>query len=265
MLTIIEQLHELPWADEFSHRALDKARRYAVENRVQVREMEDTLVLATCKGSQGNIYEQTIELIEDFNGEFELVCCCSCPVVVNCKHCATVLYHLQELPMDSFKSTAPVQLNRDLERWLNDVPRDVAIRDESAKSTGTCWVYKLRAMSTAGKWLLEICKARQLKDGRLQDIKPVFSPSEALMREPGYLSELDLRIARLLVAIHSYHSFYSGYPLQGSSGAEVLQLALKTSRLFLDFEQLQPLAFGMSRSAQFSWAEQASGSTALSA
>ncbi|MHC8412078.1 SNF2-related protein [Pseudomonas sp. Hz4] len=260
MLTIIEQLHELPWADEFSHRALDKARRYAVENRVQVREMEDVVVLATCKGSQGNIYEQTIELIEDFNGEFELVCCCSCPVVVNCKHCATVLYMLQELPMDSFKSTAPVQLNRDLERWLNDVPRDVADRDESAKSTGTCWVYKLRATSTAGKWLLEICKARQLKDGRLQDIKPVFSPSEALMREPGYLSELDLRIARLLVAIHSYHSFYSGYPLQGSSGAEVLQLALKTSRLFLDFEQLQPLTFGMSRSAQFSWAEQASGS-----
>ncbi|MHC8349964.1 SNF2-related protein [Pseudomonas sp. RT4P38] len=260
MLTIIEQLHELPWADEFSHRALDKARRYAVENRVQIREMEDVLVLASCKGSEGNIYEQTIELIEDFNGEFELVCCCSCPVVVNCKHCATVLYNLQELPIDSFKSTAPVQLNRDLERWLNDLPRDVADLDESARSTGTCWVYKLKATSTAGKWLLEICKARQLKDGRLQDIKPVFSPSEALMREPGYLSELDLRIARLLVAIHSYHSFYSGYPLQGSSGAEVLQLALKTSRLFLDFEQLQPLAPGMSRSAQFSWAEQACGS-----
>ncbi|MHC8379906.1 SNF2-related protein [Pseudomonas sp. LB3P14] len=260
MPAIIEQLHELPWAEEFSHRALDKARRYAVESRVQIREMEDVLVLATCKGSQGNIYEQTIELIEDFNGDFELVCCCSCPVVVNCKHCATVLYNLQKLPMDSFKSTAPVQLNRDLERWLNDLSRDVADRDESAKSTGTCWVYKLKATSTAGKWLLEICKARQLKDGRLQDIKPVFSPSEALMREPGYLSELDLRIARLLVAIHSYHSFYSGYPLQGSSGAEVLQLALKTSRLFLDFEQLQPLAPGMSRSAQFAWAEQASGS-----
>lgn len=60
MLTIIEQLHELPWADEFSHRALDKARRYAVETRVQIREMEDTLVLATCKGSQGNIYEQPL-------------------------------------------------------------------------------------------------------------------------------------------------------------------------------------------------------------
>ncbi|WP_256590956.1 MULTISPECIES: DEAD/DEAH box helicase [unclassified Pseudomonas] len=80
------------------------------------------------------------------------------------------------------------------------------------------------------------------------------------MREPAYLTELDLRIARLLVAIHSYHSFYSGYPLQGSSGAEVLQLALKTSRLFLDFEKSQPLVAGASRSAQFAWAEQVSGS-----
>ncbi|HCS42686.1 MAG TPA: helicase SNF2 [Pseudomonas sp.] len=260
MLTIIEQLHELPWAEEFSHRALDKARRYAVENRVQIQEMEDALVLATCKGSQGNIYEQTIELVEDVNGEFDLICSCSCPMVINCKHCATVLYNLQELPSDSFKSTAPVQLNRDLERWLNDIPAEVPDRQGVVQSTGTCWVYKLKATSTAGKWLLEIHKARQLKDGRLQDIKPVFSVSDALMREPGYLSELDLRIARLLVAIHSYHSFYSGYSLQGSSGAEILQLALKTSRLFLDFEPLRPLASGMSRSAQFAWVEHASGS-----
>jgi len=260
MLAIIERLHELPWAQMFSHRALDKARRYAVESRVQIREIEDALVLAICKGSQGNIYEQAIELIEDPNGDFELVCSCSCPVVINCKHCATVLYNLQELPVDSFKSNASVHLNRELERWLNDIPRDVPDRDGAAQSAGTCWVYKLKATSTTGKWLLEIYKARQLKDGRLQDIKSVYSPSDALMREPGYLSELDLRIARLLVAVHSQHSFYSGYPLQGSSGAEVLQLALKTSRLYLDFEQLQPLVPGKSRSAQFVWIEQASGS-----
>ncbi|MFD2883196.1 hypothetical protein ACFS4T_11470 [Pseudomonas lini] len=156
MLTIIEQLHELPWAEEFSHRALDKARKYAVENRVQIREIEDAIVLATCKGSQGYIYEQTIELIEDFNGEFELVCCCSCPVVVNCKHCATVLYNLQELPVDSFKSTAPVQLNRDLERWLNDVPREGSHFEEAVPGASTRLVYKLKPASTAGKWSLEV-------------------------------------------------------------------------------------------------------------
>ena len=260
MLTIIEQLHELPWAAEFSHRALDKARKYALEIGYKIREIEDAIVLATCKGSQGYIYEQTIELIEDFNGEFELVCCCSCPVVVNCKHCATVLYNLQELPVDSFKSTAPVQLNRDLERWLNDVPREGSHFEEAVPGASTRLVYKLKPASTAGKWSLEVFRARQLKDGQLQDIKPVFSLEETLMRQPAYLTEVDLRLIRLVIAVHSHHGFYSDYPLQGSSGAEVLELALKTSRLFLDFEQRQPLAAGLEKPAQFVWAEQANGS-----
>ncbi|MCW8277146.1 DEAD/DEAH box helicase [Pseudomonas sp. PCH199] len=260
MPTIIEQIHQLPWEDEFSHRALDKARRYAHQDRVQIHDLNDFTISATCKGSQGNVYQQVIELIEDLSGNFALYCSCSCPVMMNCKHCATVLLSLQELPADSFKGDAPVQLNRDLERWLNDIPHQAVRHDGAVQSNGACWVYKLKATSTAGKWLLEIHKARQLKDGRLADIRSVGSPSEALMREPAYLTELDLRIARLLVAIHSYHSFYSGYPLQGSSGAEVLQLALKTSRLFLDFEKSQPLVAGASRSAQFAWAEQVSGS-----
>ncbi|MGV8890839.1 MAG: SNF2-related protein [Pseudomonas sp.] len=258
MLTIIEQLHELPWTEAFSRRSLDKACGYAQDNRVQIRKVEDTSIFATCKGSQGNVYEQIIELIQVV-GEFELACSCSCPVVVNCKHCATVLYSLQELPGDSFKSDAPAKLNLELERWLDGIPLETENRDGVAQSAGTCWVYKLKATSAAGKWLLEIYKARQLKDGRLQDIKSVLSPSDALMREPGYLSELDLRIARLLVAVHSYHSFYSGYPLQGSSGAEVLRLVLQTSRLFLDLQKLQPLVPGASRLGHFAWAEQASG------
>ncbi|EJN19444.1 DNA/RNA helicase, superfamily II, SNF2 family [Pseudomonas sp. GM78] len=260
MLTIIEQLQELPWSEAFSHRALEKARKYANQDRVQIHELSDNTITASCKGSEGNVYGQIIALIEDLSGDFELSCICSCPVSIDCKHCATVLYSLQKLPADSFESEAPTPLNRDLERWLNDVPDALAHSDGAVQSTGTCWVYKLEATQTAGKWFLSICKARQLKDGRLQDIKPVYSLSEALMREPGYLSELDLRIARLLVAIHSHHSMYSNYPLQGSGGAEVLQLALKTSRLFLDFDPLQVLVPGASRAGQFAWAEQASGS-----
>ncbi|WP_338922397.1 DEAD/DEAH box helicase [Pseudomonas silesiensis] len=260
MLTIIEQLHELSWAEEFSHNALNRARRYAAENRVQIQEMEDVLVLATCRGSQGNIYQQTIELVEDIKGEFELICSCSCPVVVNCKHCATVLYNLRELPSDSFKSTAPVQLNRDLERWLDTIPSATHRGDEPAQGTSTRLFYKLRATPAAGKWTLEIFKARQLKSGVLQDIKSMYSLSDTLIRQPGYLTELDLRIARLLVAVHSHHAYYAGYPLEGSSGAELIEMLLRTSRLFLDLEQSQPLTPGMRRTGQFAWVEQANGS-----
>ncbi|MFJ7283002.1 SNF2-related protein [Pseudomonas sp. NPDC099000] len=260
MSTIIEQLQQLPWAEAFSHRALDKARRYAPEHRVEILELDDALVRATCRGSQGNVYEQHIELVEDANGDFELDCSCSCPVVIDCKHCATVIYHLQELPVAEADSAAPVHLNRELERWLDGIPSASNSLDEPFQVTSTRLFYKLRPTPTAGKWTLEIFKARQLKDGRLQDIKSMYSLSDTLIRQPGYLTGLDLRIARLLVAIHSHHAYYSGYPLEGSSGAELIEMLLRTSRLFLDLEQPQPLTPGMRRTGQFAWAEQANGS-----
>ncbi|MHC8343289.1 DEAD/DEAH box helicase [Pseudomonas sp. RT6P73] len=260
MSTIIEQLQQLPWAEAFSHRALDKARRYAPEHRVKILELDDVLVRATCRGSQGNVYEQHIELVEDANGTFELDCNCSCPVVIDCKHCATVIYHLQDLPVAVDDSTASVHLNSELERWLAGIPSASNPPDEPSQVTSTRLFYKLRATPTVGKWTLEIFKARQLKDGRLQDIKSMYSLSDTLIRQPGYLTELDLRIARLLVAVHSHHAYYSGYPLEGSSGAELIEMLLRTSRLFLDLEQPQPLTPGMRRTGQFAWAEQANGS-----
>lgn len=72
MPTIIEQLHQMPWTAAFSNRALDKALRYAKENRVKIIDFDDLTVSATCKGSQGNIYEQSIELIEYDDGVFML-------------------------------------------------------------------------------------------------------------------------------------------------------------------------------------------------
>lgn len=194
------------------------------------------------------------------DGRWQLECTCSCPVVFNCKHCAAAIYHLQDHHVESAEKTAEVQLNRELERWIDDIPFATKSPVEPVQGANIRLVYKLRSTSVAGKWTLEIFKARQLKSGALQDIKAMYSLSDMLMRQPGYLSELDLRIARLLVAVHSHHAFYGGYPLQGSSGAELLEMLLKTSRLFLDFEQLQPLASGAPRAGQFAWAEQANGS-----
>ena len=260
MSAIIEQIQQLPWAEAFSHRALDKARRYAHERRVKILELDDVLVRATCRGSQGNVYEQQIELVEDANGDFELDCFCSCPVVVDCKHCATVIYHLQDLPVAATDSPASVHLNRELERWIDGIPSTSNPADEPAQGTSTRLFYTLRATPTAGRWTLEIFKARQLKSGVLQDIKSMYSLSDTLIRQPGYLTELDLRIARLLVAVHSHHAYYAGYPLEGSSGAELIEMLLRTSRLFLDLQQSQPLTPGVRRAGQFVWAEQANGS-----
>ncbi|WP_239511957.1 DEAD/DEAH box helicase [Pseudomonas frederiksbergensis] len=177
----------------------------------------------------------------------------------NCKHSAAVIYHLLDQRTKPSESTAQVHLSRELERWLDGIPATGKTPDEPVLGTNTRLVYRLKATPVAGKWTLEIFKARQLKGGVLQDLKPVYSLSEMLLRQPGYLAELDLRIARLLVAIHSHHAYYGGYPLEGSSGAELLEMLLRTARLFLDFEQ-PPLASGAKRAGRFAWAEQANGS-----
>ncbi len=259
MTTLVEQLHALPWAEVFSHRAQDKARKYADEDRVTIHQIEDLMVIATCIGSGTHEYEQVIALVEDPNGRRQLECTCSCPVIFNCKHCAAVIYHLQDHSVKTPGSAVQVHLSRELERWLDDIPPSGKPADEPSQGTSTRLVYKLRATPSIGKWALEIFKARQLKDGRLQDIKALYSLSDMLMRQPGYMSELDLRIARLLVAVHSHHAYYGGYPLHGSSGGELLEMLLRTTRLFLDFEQ-RPLTPGMKRTGRFAWAEQANGS-----
>lgn len=259
MSTIIELLSRLRWAETFSHRALDKARRYADEDRIDIVQLDDLMVAATCAGSEHQPYAQYIELHEDRNGRWDLHCNCSCPVMMDCKHCAAVIYHLLDQGSDASEEPMKVPLTRELERWLNDIPS--ALKPvEPLQGSNTRLVYKLTATSRAGRWTLEIYKARPLKSGALQDIKPVHSLSDMLMRQPGYLGELDLRIARLLIATHSHHAYYSGYPLEGEGGGEFLEMLLRTSRLFLDFEQQQPLTPGVPRNGEFLWAEQPNGS-----
>ncbi|MFJ7796086.1 SNF2-related protein [Pseudomonas sp. NPDC096950] len=259
MTILTEQLHALSWAEVFSHRALEKARRYADEDRVTIHQLDELMIIATCVGSENQQYEQVIKLSEDRHARTGLQCVCSCPVMFNCKHSAAVIYHLQDHRDKPPESTAQVHLSRELERWLDGIPATGKTVDEPAPGTNTRLIYRLKATPVAGKWTLEIFRARQLKSGALQDVKAVYSLSEMLLRQPGYLAELDLRIARLLVAVHSHHAYYGGYPLEGSSGAELLEMLLRTSRLFLDFEQ-SPLAPGAKREARFAWAEQSNGS-----
>ncbi|WP_339466198.1 DEAD/DEAH box helicase [Pseudomonas sp. EA_65y_Pfl2_P74] len=260
MTTIVEQLDALPWEDVFSQRTLDRALKYADEDRIAILQIDDSRVVASCVGSGIEVYEQVIELVKA-GGHWRLECSCSCPVMLYCKHCAAAIYHLkEEVPVNSSDSRAPVQLNRELERWLADIPAATKPGGELAQAASTRLLYKLKETPATGKWLVQIFKGYQLKSGELRDIKSLYSLSDLLIRQPGYLSELDLRIARLLVAMHSHHAYYSGYPLEGSSGAELLEMLLNTSRLFLDFEVLHPLTKGVRRVGRFAWAEQPNGS-----
>ncbi len=259
MSALIEEILSLPWTDTFTSNALAKARAYALEDRVEILEVNDRQITAFCVGSNQTAYEQTLSIARHRGGG-GLRCYCSCPVGFDCKHCAAVLYCLDMNVSEASGQEASVELGRSLEHWLSTIPATAQPAEETSQAASTRLFYQLKASPVAGKWQLDIFKVYQLKSGELRDVKPLYSLSDLLMRQPGYLTEQDLRIARLLVAMHSHHAYYSGYPLEGSSGAELLEMLLRTSRLFLDFQTLQPLTAGASRSAQFAWAEQADGS-----
>ncbi|SDS69939.1 Superfamily II DNA or RNA helicase, SNF2 family [Pseudomonas sp. Z003-0.4C(8344-21)] len=260
MSALIEEILSLPWTDTFTSNALAKARAYALEGRVEILEVNDRQITAFCVGSNQTAYEQTLSIARH-RGAGGLLCYCSCPVGFDCKHCAAVLYCLDMNVSEASGQEATVELGRSLEHWLSTIPVAVQPAEEkTSQAASTRLFYQLKASPVAGKWQLYIFKVYQLKSGELRDVKPLYSLSDLLMRQPGYLTEQDLRIARLLVAMHSHHAYYSGYPLEGSSGAELLEMLLRTSRLFLDFQTLQPLTAGANRSAQFAWAVQADGS-----
>ncbi|MBJ2348958.1 MULTISPECIES: DEAD/DEAH box helicase [Pseudomonas] len=85
------------WVNRFKEQSLERGRRYALENRVRIVEAGDSTIIASCEGSGGSVYRQTIRLKESAKGTLVLLeAACSCPVRINCKHCAAVLLQVQE-------------------------------------------------------------------------------------------------------------------------------------------------------------------------
>ncbi|MGN8277750.1 SNF2-related protein [Pseudomonas sp. SMN5] len=85
------------WVNRFKEQSLERGRRYALESRVRIVEAGDSTITASCEGSGGSIYRQTIRLKESAKGTLILLeAACSCPVRINCKHCAAVLLQVQE-------------------------------------------------------------------------------------------------------------------------------------------------------------------------
>ena len=69
------------WVSRFKEQSLERGRRYALENRVRIAQVGDATITASCEGSGGNIYRQTITLRESAKNTLLLVeAACSCPV-----------------------------------------------------------------------------------------------------------------------------------------------------------------------------------------
>ncbi|MGN8277749.1 SWIM zinc finger family protein [Pseudomonas sp. SMN5] len=240
----IEELLETDWMEEFGPRDLERGFDYAERNDIRILRVEERAILTECQGSGDNTYQQVIKLTR-YRGYDSVHYECSCPVGSNCKHCAAVMFHLLGNPQALQTGSAGERLSTELEAWISHIP---APGPESA-ATGTTdarLFYKLQKVHS-GKWKLELFKGRQLDDGSLKDLKAFGQLTEMLIRFPDYMSDIDKQIGQSLVSSQHHHS-QNSFLLQGRHGAEVLALALKSSRLFLEFHLPQPLIAGPPKS-----------------
>ncbi len=101
--------------DFFTSAVLTRARKIRAENKVKSAKMtDDGLIVGFVRGSNGELYEQSISVYED-NGAFTLDDECTCPVGIECKHSAAVLleilaYQAAIEPVEMDELAPPIEL-----------------------------------------------------------------------------------------------------------------------------------------------------------
>jgi superfamily II DNA or RNA helicase len=235
------------WSLPFSENALARGKRYAVENRIKILREDAHFVEATCQGSAGSLYRQSLQLSRD--GRLSSVC--SCPVGLNCKHCAALILTLQSQAAQQPAETAAQNDSAfpdTLERWLSQLPN--ALTGDLQANPGWCLHYRL-----SPDLLVQTFKVRLYKDGSWGEREPYHGMREASFRQPTFMSPLDLRVAALVSLVRVSGN---GFMLDGENGGETLRLILETGRAYLDWDRpaLQP---GRSRPARFQWTQRPDG------
>lgn len=257
MIESIAELLETEWADSFGQRTLARGFDYAEEERVRILQVDERSVHAECEGAGTSVYQQVIELVRH-QGYDDVRYECSCPGGGDCKHCVAVMFHLMWDEQVLQGGSGGERLSRDLEAWIEHIPKQGPDSAANEKNTDIRLLYKLKNTHT-GQWVLELFKGRQLNDGSLRDMKAFYQLADMLISLPNFLFDIDQQIGRLLISTQRFHGQMNSYPLRGRNGADVLALALQSCRLFLELEPSQPLRAGPQKSVQFSWAEQPSG------
>lgn len=235
------------WGLAFSQNALTRGQRYATEKRIRILREDAHFVEATCHGSGGSLYRQSLQLSRDGR----LSCICSCPVGLNCKHCVALILTLEsqagQQPSDAARQ-GQEGFPDTLEKWLSQLP--TALGGDPQTGQGWCLQYLL-----GPDVHVEAFKVRLRQDGSRAERQPYYGIREASFRQPSFMQALDLRIAAL-VSLGRVSG--SGFMLSGENGGETLRLILETGRAFLGWDQ-PPLRPGRPRQARFNWTQRPDG------
>lgn len=239
------------WKHEFTTRVLDRGLHYAMQGRVHLQQTADSTIQATCRGSGGNVYRQSI-VVRPRPAGYAVHGACSCPVGSNCKHCAAVLYHLlvQARPETGHTPTMPSEL----QSWLATLesPRTESRETKpDHQGRGVYYVFNYHE----GFLALQIRKGTRQANGAVKFAR-LHSIYELLYEPPKYVMPEDREI--LLRLNRKPDSYQLNFPLDHEHDGELFQMALDTGRLMFDIN-MKPVTQGPERNAEFRWVRQKNG------
>ncbi|WP_449434004.1 DEAD/DEAH box helicase [Pseudomonas putida] len=253
------------WTFAFDAGALRRGLEYARQGRARIVSIHDLTVRAECAGSAGRTYNQKVTLGVTEDG-LECEGVCSCPVAVNCKHCAAALYELErgpdyaegnhQGPQSAVEASPPLALTPELANWVEalEVPATAAAKSTSARK-GPALYYQVT--NERGRCVLNVFKGTLQADGTLK-LGRASSMPELIYYTPKYVTDEDLRTLRMIDAMNSDYSLPI-VNLEGRKGAEVYEYALATGRLLFE-EHEAALTPGPDQHADFRWVREADGS-----
>ncbi|MEG7358224.1 DEAD/DEAH box helicase [Pseudomonas citronellolis] len=232
MPPFIEHLRRIPWRRLFPSVTLVRGEAYAREGRIQITRLTERTLDSVCDGSGSNRYRQRIGL--SASGD-TLDCQCDCPVGFDCKHCAAALLHLLEgLPPSTSAEPAPAarppqrtatELSYDLQHWLRKLP---AVLREQPPGTALHESPLYYRLTKSGRILIHT--AAHTAGGKLQGYLRISSIAQSL----PCVDAVDQQILVRALDAPGTQPHTSEIALKGRKGAELLELILRSGRLFLD-------------------------------
>lgn len=115
----IRRLSQDNWRSVFDAGHFRRGMGYAQDTRSTLLNITDNTLLASCKGSSGQTYQQRINLFPTVHG-WSINGHCSCPVSYNCKHVAAALLTLESQQKSSVDHSALITVQQKTAEQLLD-------------------------------------------------------------------------------------------------------------------------------------------------
>jgi superfamily II DNA or RNA helicase len=217
-------------ADWLGAPTVAKARDYV--HAVSALRWQDHALSGEVQGTARHPYTVTVRFHEAKSGRWA-ESACSCPVGYDCKHVAALL--IEGLPATSPGPRSGMR--PEVALWLETFSARLAAAAPGAKKALSKSTHVLAYVLGWSRYdqchTIELFKVRRNADGTLQPIDDAWHNVEAaILKPPKFVSDDDLPILRGLW-LGRRRDGYGSFVLRGPNGADVLQKAIMTGRLFI--------------------------------